>query len=89
VSDAENDREEILVGLEETILVRIEMSGLDAHGARANNLRAKFCFDVVGIDAGFGRPIVMKITVGVHERRHFVAGSDWTPAIVDAFAGKR
>jgi len=38
---------------------------------------------------GFGRPIVMKVTVGVYERRNFIPGSGWTPAIVDTFAGKR
>ena len=54
VSDAEDDGEEILVGLEKTILVRIEMSGFDAHGAGAGDLRAKFGFDVVGIDARVG-----------------------------------
>ena len=89
VSDAQNDCEEILVGLEKAILVRIEMSGLDAHGACAGDLRAKFGFDVVGIDARVGRPIVVEIAVGVDERWNFVAGSGWTPAIVDALAGKR
>ena len=54
MSDAEDDGEEILVGLEKTILVRIEMSGFDAHGAGAGDLRAKFGFDVVGIDARVG-----------------------------------
>ncbi len=65
------------------------MSGLDTHGACAGDLCAKFGFDVVGIDACVGQPIVVEIAVGVDERRNFVARSDWTPAIVDALAGKR
>src|SRR5579859_7167412 len=43
--EAEGDCEEILVGLKEAILVRIEMSGFDAHGQGTRDLRAKFDFD--------------------------------------------
>ncbi len=52
-------------------------------------MRAKFGFDVFGIDASFGGPVVVEITVCVDERGHIVPGSDGTPAIVDALASQR
>ncbi len=89
VADAQDDFEEIFVRLEKTILVGIEVRGFYTHGESAGDLRAEFGFDVPGIDASFGRPIVMKVAVGVDKGWHFVARSDGSPAIVDALAGER
>jgi len=89
MSDAQEDFEQIPVGLEEAILVRIEMTGFNTHGECTSNLRANFGFDVLGINRSRGRPIVMKVTVGVNEGRYFVARSGRAPAIVDALTGQR
>lgn len=89
VADAQDDFEEILVRLKKTILVGIEVSGFYAHGESAGDLRAEFGFDVLGIDASFRQPIVMKVAGGVDKGWHFVARSDRSPAIVDALAGER
>jgi len=50
VANAEDNREEIFVGLKKAILMGIEVRGFHAHGEGAGQLRADFCFDVFGID---------------------------------------
>src|SRR5262245_19368188 len=72
MSDAQYGVEKILVGLEKAILMGIEMRGSNAHGEGAHDLRANFCFDVLGIAPSFKRPVVVKVAVSVHQGRDSV-----------------
>src|SRR5882724_4229242 len=89
VSDSNDDIEQILAVIEKTVLMRIQMRGTDAHRVGTVNLGAKFQIDFLWVDAGCWFPVVMEITVFIHEAWDFVFRSDRSPAVVDAFAGER
>src|SRR6266849_2211698 len=89
VSDSNDDFEQLLAVVEETVLMRIQMRGTETHRVGPVNLGAKFEVDFFWIDAGGGVPVVMEITVFVHETRDLVFRSDRSPAVVNAFAGER
>ena len=85
---AERDCEEILVGAIQTILMGIEMGGANAHGVSTVDLRAQLDFGFDGIDVRFRSPVVMEIAILVEQAGDFAGGSNWTPAVVNAFTGQ-
>src|SRR6267378_1005716 len=89
VSDSHDNFEKILAVVEEAVLMRVQMRGTDTHRVGAVDLGAKFQVDFFWVDAGCWFPVVMEITVLIHEIWDFVFRSDRAPAVVDAFAGER
>src|SRR5206468_6725485 len=88
MSHAKKYFEKFLATADEAVLMRIKMSGANAHRIGAVNLRAKLQFDFLGIYFCGRRPVAMKITVFVAQVGNFVLCSDGGLAIVDALAGQ-
>src|SRR6267378_2751023 len=89
VSDSSDDFEQLFAVIKETVLMRVQMRGTDTHRVGTVDLSAKFEVDFFWVDAGCWFPVVMEITVFIHETWDFVFRSDRAPAVVDAFAGER
>lgn len=74
--------------LVETILMGVEVGGMDAHVISAVDLCSEFDFGLLGVDAGGGGPIVEKIAVGIKQGRDEITGSDGAPAVVNTLASE-
>src|ERR1700751_5293795 len=66
--------------------MRIEMRGTNAHRQRAVDLGAKFDLDFFGVNMFVLLPVMMEISVFVHQTRHFVPRSNGTPPVINSLA---
>ena len=88
MGQAQCDLEELRPVLVETILMGIEVSGVDAHRISAFDLCAEFDFGLLRVNASGGGPIVEKIAVGIKQGRDEITGSDGAPAVVNTLASE-
>src|SRR5258708_17911963 len=89
MSDADNNFEQLFAVIEKAVLMRIKMRRADTHGVSTVNLGGKFHRRFLWIDARRSSPVVMEITIFIHEPRDFVFRSDRSASVVNAFARKR
>ena len=69
--------------------MRVQVCGTDTHRVGTVDLGTKFEVDFFWIDASCWFPVVMEITVFIHETRDFVFRSDRSPAIINTLARER
>src|ERR1700675_345601 len=67
VSDSKDDIEQLFAIIEETVLMRIQMGGTDAHRGCTVDLSTKLQVDFSWIDVGCWLPIVVEIAIFIHE----------------------
>ena len=65
------------------------MCGTHAHRQRTINLGPQFNLRFPRIDWGIVLPVVMKISVVIHQRWHLVTGRNRTPSVINSLGGQR
>src|SRR5690349_17860275 len=69
--------------------MRIEVCRANTHRQRMFNLGAQFDFDLLRVDLLVMFPVMMEVSVFVHEARHFVGGSYRTPTVINSLTRQR
>ena len=69
---AQHHVEQFLAAHDQPVLMRIEMRGPNAHRQRALDLGAQFDLDFLRVDVLVAVPIVMEVSVFIHQARYLV-----------------
>src|SRR5215470_2646688 len=89
VSNSKEHCKKVFVRLKQPVLMRIKMRWFHLPLQGTHNLCANLCFNILRVNVRSRWPIVMKVSVDIHQRGHLIARRSRPPAVENAFAGKR